>query len=531
LGFLDIFLNTDVLWRALPMLLRGLWNTVLLGVSTIVLGTILGVLVCLVRLYAWVPFRLLAVLYIDIVRALPALVLLILIYFALPFAGVLLDPFPAALLALCLAMGAYTAEVVRAGIQAVPRGQFEASAALGLSFWTTLSRVVLPQALRLVVPPHVSNCVSVVKDTALATVVTMPELMRQAQDAQALFANPTPLIGAALIYVILLWPLVRFTAGSRPAPCAPRPDKGVSMSDGSSYFLYHSIGQYPGKPDDLSRAMAEFGEVWGACDDGQWAYALGKRASFLERWRAILNAPEGSVTTCESVTQGFHALLTALPERYLRGRRVLVAADAFPSNHFLLQGLEARLGFTLATVPLRQGASWVEPEDFLDRWRPDVGIALLTWVSSTSSHRLDLAPLVAHGRAMGSLVGVDVTQAAGLLPYDAQDPAVDFTISTSLKWMCGTPGAGILHVTPALVTECEPEVRGWFSQDDPFNWDITRFSFATDARRFDSGTPAIVSAVASLPALDWHAGQDRARLLAHNRGSRTASSWPPRTCG
>jgi selenocysteine lyase/cysteine desulfurase len=289
------------------------------------------------------------------------------------------------------------------------------------------------------------------------------------------------------------------------------------MSDGSSYFLYHSIGQYPGKPDDLSRAMAEFGEVWGACDDGQWAYALGKRASFLERWRAILNAPEGSVTTCESVTQGFHALLTALPERYLRGRRVLVAADAFPSNHFLLQGLEARLGFTLATVPLRQGASWVEPEDFLDRWRPDVGIALLTWVSSTSSHRLDLAPLVAHGRAMGSLVGVDVTQAAGLLPYDAQDPAVDFTISTSLKWMCGTPGAGILHVTPALVTECEPEVRGWFSQDDPFNWDITRFSFAADARRFDSGTPAIVSAVASLPALDWHAGQDRARLLAHNR--------------
>ena len=212
MGFLDIFLNTDVLWRALPMLLRGLWNTVLLGVSTIVLGTILGVLVCLVRLYAWVPFRLLAVLYVDIVRALPALVLLILIYFALPFAGVVLDPFPAALLALCLAMGAYTAEVVRAGIQAVSRGQFEASAALGLSFWTTLSRVVLPQALRLVVPPHVSNCVSVVKDTALATVVTMPELMRQAQDAQALFANPTPLIGAALIYVILLWPLVRFTA-------------------------------------------------------------------------------------------------------------------------------------------------------------------------------------------------------------------------------------------------------------------------------------------------------------------------------
>jgi polar amino acid transport system permease protein len=75
-----------------------------------------------------------------------------------------------------------------------------------------MGKVILPQAIRLVIPPHVSNCVSVIKDTALATVVTMPELMRQAQDAQALFANPTPLIGAAIIYVILLWPLVRITA-------------------------------------------------------------------------------------------------------------------------------------------------------------------------------------------------------------------------------------------------------------------------------------------------------------------------------
>ncbi|MBW3670969.1 MAG: ABC transporter permease subunit, partial [Acidobacteria bacterium] len=78
-------IETGVFESAVPMLLRGLWNTVLLGVSTIVLGTVLGGLICLVRLYAWAPFRLLAVLYIDLVRALPALVLLILIYYALPY--------------------------------------------------------------------------------------------------------------------------------------------------------------------------------------------------------------------------------------------------------------------------------------------------------------------------------------------------------------------------------------------------------------------------------------------------------------
>ncbi len=209
---IDVFFNWDILLRSVPILLRGLGNTLMLGVTVIGLGSLLGIGVCLVRLYAWRPLRLLAVLYIDVVRAMPVLVLLILIYYALPFLGVVLSSFQAAAAALSIAMAAYTAEVVRAGIQAVPRGQFEAANALGLGFWHTMRKVILPQALRLVTPPHVSNCVSVMKDTALASVVAMTDLLKQATDAQALFANPTPLIGAAIIYVILLWPLVRLTA-------------------------------------------------------------------------------------------------------------------------------------------------------------------------------------------------------------------------------------------------------------------------------------------------------------------------------
>ena len=289
------------------------------------------------------------------------------------------------------------------------------------------------------------------------------------------------------------------------------------QSDGSGYFLYHSIGQYPGKMADLSSAMAEFAGVWAANDDAQWGYALGKRADFVSRWRAIINAPDATVTTCENVTSGLHMLISALPDAALRGKRVLVAADCFPSNHFLLTGLAARRGFTLDTVPLRQGSPWVEDEDFIAGWGPDVGLALLTWVSSTSSHRIDLDAMVAHGRQMGSLIGVDITQAAGLLPFDVTKPAVDFTLSTSLKWMCGTPGAGILQVAPALIAQCQPDVRGWFSHDNPFSWDLDKFALAPDIRRFDNGTPGTMAAVASLPALDWHAGQNGAALLAHNR--------------
>lgn len=284
-----------------------------------------------------------------------------------------------------------------------------------------------------------------------------------------------------------------------------------------AYFLYHSIGQYPGKAADMARAMTEFAAVYGAANDAQWGYMLSHRARFIDRWRGILNAPEGSLTTCENVTQGVHMLMTALPPERLRGRRVLVAADCFPSNYFLLTKLQDRLGFTLDTVPLRQGAAHVEDEDFLAHWGPDVAVAILTWVSSTTSHRIDLDALVAHGRRMGSLIGVDITQGAGLIPFDVTAPAVDFTVSTSLKWMCGTPGAGILHVAPDLIPDCAPELRGWFSQPDPFSWALDRFAYAPDIRRFDNGTPACMSAIASLPALDWHAGQDGAAILAQNR--------------
>jgi polar amino acid transport system permease protein len=208
---IDIFFNLSVLERAFPMLLRGLWYTLTLGITAIVLGSVLGTLIAVARLYAPRPVRFLAIFYTDLVRAIPVLVLLILVYYALPFAGLTLSSFAAAATALTMVLAAFTAEVVRAGIQATPKGQFEAAQALGLGFWLTMRKVILPQAIRIVIPPHASNCVSVMKDTALASVVALSDLLKQATDAQALFANPTPLIGAAIIYVAFLWPLVRFT--------------------------------------------------------------------------------------------------------------------------------------------------------------------------------------------------------------------------------------------------------------------------------------------------------------------------------
>lgn len=202
------FFNWSVLAESLPMLLTGLWVTIQLGVASIVAGLILGLAVALFRMYGPAPVSIIAKIYIDVFRSIPILVLLILVYYALPFVGVRLSSFWAAWTALTLVSGAYTAEIFRAGIEAIPKGQFEASQALGLGYRHMMVDVVLPQAVRIVIPPLTNNCINVIKDTALASVVAMPDLLKQATQAQGLAANPTPLIGAALIYIALLWPLV-----------------------------------------------------------------------------------------------------------------------------------------------------------------------------------------------------------------------------------------------------------------------------------------------------------------------------------
>ncbi|CAM3364561.1 amino acid ABC transporter permease [Paracoccus nototheniae] len=204
----NTFLNAEVMARTFPMLMQGLWITLQLGAASIVAGLVLGLALAMARLYGPAPLRFVTRVYIDVFRSIPLLVLLIIVYYALPFVGLRLSPFVSAMSALTLVSGAYTAEIFRAGIQAIPKGQFEAAAALGLNGTRTMTDVILPQAVRIVIPPLTNNSINVVKDTALASVVAMPDLLKQATQAQALAANPTPLIVAAMIYLAFLWPLV-----------------------------------------------------------------------------------------------------------------------------------------------------------------------------------------------------------------------------------------------------------------------------------------------------------------------------------
>lgn len=210
--FIHLFLNLEVMRNTWPLLMQGLWMTLKICAAVIGLGLVGGLFLGLGAMARsrWVRWPSLAV--IDVLRAVPPLVLLIFIYSGLPFAGLDISPFTAVAVAFFLNNSAYYAEIYRAGIQSIPAGQTEAARATGLTAAQAMGHVVLPQAVRNVLPDLLSNTIEVVKLTSLASVVSLGELLYSANMARSLTYNSSPLVLAALIYLIILWPLVRLVS-------------------------------------------------------------------------------------------------------------------------------------------------------------------------------------------------------------------------------------------------------------------------------------------------------------------------------
>ncbi|PYJ97432.1 MAG: amino acid ABC transporter permease [Verrucomicrobia bacterium] len=164
--------------RYLPLLLRGAVTTVELSVLAMALAVLAGLVVVLMRLYGIAPLRWLAKAYVEIIRGTPLLIQLFLIYYGLPEIGIRLNAFLAAILGLGLNYAASEAENYRAGIQSIPHGQTEAALALGMNRWQALRHVVLPQALRVVIPPVTNDFIAMFKDSSIVSVITMVELTK-----------------------------------------------------------------------------------------------------------------------------------------------------------------------------------------------------------------------------------------------------------------------------------------------------------------------------------------------------------------
>jgi polar amino acid transport system permease protein len=198
--------------RALPLLLTGLGQTVVLCLVVIPLGLVGGLLVALASLAPSRAVRWTAAALIDFFRAIPPLVLLIFVYSGLPFAGIRLSSLGAVAVAFLLNTSSYYGEIYRAGIESVGRGQWDAARSTGLKPYQALIYVVLPQAVRNVLPDLISNTVEVVKLTSIASVVALPELLYSADMARSITFNASPIVLAAAIYLAMLWPIVRLVS-------------------------------------------------------------------------------------------------------------------------------------------------------------------------------------------------------------------------------------------------------------------------------------------------------------------------------
>lgn len=206
--FLDTFLNPAVLAQYAPAILDGALVTLLLSLLIVLGGIVTGAALACIRAYRIAPLSALIVIFADVLRALPPLVLILLIYFGLPNLGIVLSAPVVLCLVLTLVLAAFAEEIVWAGITSTPKGQWEAARSTGLSFTQALVHVVLPQAVRMVIPPLTNRAIAITKMTALGMVIGVPDILGQATTAQSFSANASPLTLAAIGYVVLFLPFV-----------------------------------------------------------------------------------------------------------------------------------------------------------------------------------------------------------------------------------------------------------------------------------------------------------------------------------
>lgn len=206
--FIEVFANAAVIERYWAAIAAGAWMTLKVAAAVIVTGIFLGLLLATIRIYRVRAVNFLIVALVDVLRSLPPLVVILLTFFGLPNLGISLSAFVVLWLVLSLVLAAFAEEIFWAGLLAVPKGQWEAARATGLGFGQSLAYVVLPQAIRLTVPPLTNRTIAITKNSALGTVIGVPEILNQASTAQSFSGSGTPLLLAAVAYLVIFIPFV-----------------------------------------------------------------------------------------------------------------------------------------------------------------------------------------------------------------------------------------------------------------------------------------------------------------------------------
>ncbi len=272
------------------------------------------------------------------------------------------------------------------------------------------------------------------------------------------------------------------------------------------YFLSHSVGCLPKTTPSFVNEV--FFQIWQELGGGAWPGWLDTINAFREEMAIFLNVTQADICPQTNVTSALTKIIYALPSRPKR-KIILLTEQDFPTVGFALKQAE-RAGYELRFVK----GDVADIQNWHNAMDDGVQLVHITHALSNTSHLLPVGPICEYARKLGIFSIVDIAQSVGIVPVPLARWQADFATGTSVKFLCGGPGACFLYVAPEMVRQCRPIDVGWFSHENPFELDIHQFRYAPDALRFFGGTPSPAPFGAAVNALQFW--QDNHEEAAHS---------------
>jgi len=278
------------------------------------------------------------------------------------------------------------------------------------------------------------------------------------------------------------------------------------------YFLSHSVGCLPKSSEQF--LTENLMTPWKESGGDAWGDWLGVVDGFCLSLSKLLGGQASDFCPQTNLSSGFTKFLQALPKTDPKRNRIIMDADAFPSMGFVVKGLE-RLGFEL--VLLEHHATQSQLQAWQNHLDERVLCALITHVHSNTGQVSDVTAITQICSQQGVFSVVDIAQSAGILAIYLPKWNADIVLGSCVKWLCGGSGAGFIWANPKLINSLKPVDVGWFSHQNPFEWDIRNFDYADSAKRFWGGTPSVAPYALAQNGINTILEIGVAKVFEHNR--------------
>jgi selenocysteine lyase/cysteine desulfurase len=278
------------------------------------------------------------------------------------------------------------------------------------------------------------------------------------------------------------------------------------------YLLNHSVGR------PLKTAQQDFSKnffsPWECSNEEPWEKWLGVIDKFTDALAKLFNAKQSEFCPQVNLSSSLSKIIMSLDKLHAKNCVVLLSENDFPSIGFALQNAlpkSCELRFIPTHLDMSCANVW---DEYLNN---DVHLVLVSHAYSNSGQLAPLSDIIPMARSRGILTLIDIAQSAGIVPLDLKTLKPDFMIGSSVKWLCGGSGAAYLWINPDHLQMCQPKDVGWFSHDNPFEFDIHDFRFHNSALKFWGGTPSIAPYVIAKHSIDYFAKIGSQEIRDHNQ--------------